>query len=380
MRIDLIITELNTGGAERCLTELALGLHARGHRVRVISLGPPPLKPRDGLLKRLHEAKIPFESLESGSIWLAPFALNRLSRMIRRDPPDVVQTFLFHANVLGTIAAKIAKVEICIGGVRVADPTPWRLRIERWAVAKMQAIVCVSQAVAEFVQQNRLCTATKRPPVVIPNGIDIARWETTYPIDWRRHDIPSDAKVILFVGRLDPQKGLERLFAAAEQVLQADPNAWLVMIGDGPLGDQCKTELEKLPGQRARRIGWQAEIAPYLHACQLLVLTSHYEGMPNVVLEAMACGKPVVCNEVEGAAELLAANLQLQCVPQGDVSGTAKAIATFLEAPELASQIGAENRNHVATHFSLTEMVQKYEQLYLEQLSQSPAGGSGSDR
>ena len=362
MRIDLIITELPVGGAERCLTEIAVGLKQRGHTPRVLTLGPPPRPPRDGLLQRLQAAGVPWESAETTSKSLAPLALNRLRRMLLRDKPELVQTFLFHANVLGTAAAAMAGVPVCVGGIRVAQPRRLRVWLERHFVRKMEAVVCVSQAVADFAKTDLAVPQAKLQ--VIPNAVDVERFAGATPVDWRRHDMPRDAAVGLFVGRFDPQKGLERLFAAAPEWLVADPRRWLVLVGDGPQREWCCAQCLQLPEQRGRVLAWQPDVAPLMQAAQVFLLTSRYEGMPNVVLEAMAAGKPVVTTAVEGVDELLRHQTERQVVPQGDVSAIAAAATYWLDHPEAAAAAGQANQAIVRQDFSPASMVDRYEQLY----------------
>ncbi|QEG40145.1 glycosyltransferase [Roseimaritima ulvae] len=364
MRIDFIITELSVGGAERCLTELAIGMSRRGHGVRVISLAPPPAPPRDELASRLEQAAVPLLSARSASSYLAPLALMRVRKLLRDERPDLVQTFLFHANVLGTAAAAMAGVPVRVGGVRVAQRRPGRLWLERRLVRKMQGLICVSRSVADFAQQYLATSDTDIH--VIPNAVDVPRFADARPLDWQTFDLPETARVVLFVGRLDPQKGLERLFAAAQRFLAEDPQAWLVLVGDGPLRSWCDQQCRSMPGQRARRLPWQADVAPLMRAARLFMLCSRYEGMPNVVLEAMAAGRPVVCNEVEGVAELLNHAPQQQCVPQGDVPALATAANHWLADEDEANRIGAANQTYVRQHHTIEAMLDGYEQLYAQ--------------
>ena len=108
MRINLFITELRTGGAERCLTELALGLARRGDDVRVLSLAPLPLPPRNELVERLLAAGIPVESCGVRRSGHLVAAVRYVRNWLRESEPDCLQTFLYHANVVGAIAAEIS--------------------------------------------------------------------------------------------------------------------------------------------------------------------------------------------------------------------------------------------------------------------------------
>ena len=363
MKIDLIITELAVGGAERCLTELASGLANRGHQVRVLTLGPPPKPPQDLLWRRLLREKIPVWSAETTTLTLAPLALNRLQRMLARQQPDLCQSFLFHANVLGTLAARMARVPICVAGMRVAQPRRFRLWLEKQALRRCDAVVCVSESVADFARRH---FAGIEPPLyVIPNGVDTGRFASTPPARWGQYGIPSQTQVIVFVGRLAPQKGLERLFAAAGQLLARDRNRWLVLIGDGPLRPWCQQQCDLLPQRRALLLPWQADVAPYIKAATLIMLTSDYEGMPNVILEAMAAGRAVVSTKVEGVSELLGSGAEGQIVDH-DCDSVVQATEALLSDPNRTESVGVANAIRAESEFGIPRMIDRYERLYHE--------------
>ncbi len=212
MRIDFLITELFVGGAEKCLTELAVAMAAGGDQVRVFSIGSLPDGERGRLVERLREAEIPVESLEAESVWAYRSAFRSLREHFWADPPEVVQTFLHHANVLGMHAATAAGIPVRVAGVRVAQPRPIRTQIERIALRRADSVVCVSRAVERFATSRLGCR--QGSTIVIPNGIDVARFASAVPMPWSQLGWPSDSQVCLFLGRLDHQKGIELVAAA----------------------------------------------------------------------------------------------------------------------------------------------------------------------
>src|SRR6185369_802758 len=118
------ITELEFGGAEQALVNLATGLNRERFSPMVYSLKPRPKN--DLLVQRLVEAKIPVHFLELRSRWQFFSALSRLTHLFLQQQPQIVQSFLFHANVVATLAAQRAKVPRMVTGIRVADPSTWR--------------------------------------------------------------------------------------------------------------------------------------------------------------------------------------------------------------------------------------------------------------
>ncbi len=171
MRIALVITELDPGGAENCLTELAVYLHQQGHHVRVLALGPPPKPPTDRLLQRLKKEQIDVH-FGSGVGWTQTFRVLRwLKQQLKEFQPDVVQSMLWHADVLCASALRGSSAR-WFGGIRVSEPRQWRWRIERWATKRMQKkCVCVSDDVMQHAISRQHIPASKL--VVIPNGIRV---------------------------------------------------------------------------------------------------------------------------------------------------------------------------------------------------------------
>src|SRR5262249_6138085 len=126
------------------------------------------------------------------------------------------------------------------------------------------------------------------------------------PADLASLGIPSGSQVLLTIGRLDPQKGLHDLIEAAGLICAKYPRAHFLLVGEGPQRVALERAIrEKGLGDRIHLAGWRADIPEILAAGYALVLSSHWEGMPNVVLEAMAAGLPVVATRVEGISELV---------------------------------------------------------------------------
>jgi glycosyltransferase involved in cell wall biosynthesis len=361
MRIDFVITELFVGGAERCLTELALGLSECGDEVRVFSLGRLPSDPQRMLVDRLEGAGIPVETASADSLLKLYPAYRRLRGWLHQSRPDLCQTFLHHANVVGSRAAAAAGVDLLVGGLRVAESRPLRCRLERSALARAQSVVCVSSAVQGFAAARLGCRPGKT--IVIPNGVDVSRFASAEPLKWSSIGWPDDSIVSLFVGRLHPQKGLELLQHQIDRLAPSGSNRRLLLVGEGPLQKRLKSWIGQIGQDRVQLLPWQADVAPLMAACRLLILPSHYEGMPNVVLEAMAAGRPVVCSRVEGSDELLS-HLPSQSFPVGDSGAMSGLVEPFLSDRQLCDEVGSNNQSRVRNDFSIAAMVDAYRSHY----------------
>lgn len=354
LRVALVITELDVGGAERQLVHLATGLDRRFFKPRVYALGSPPAAGRDELVQRLSAAEVPVEFFDAqGWRHLGP-TVQRLTERCREFRPQVMQSFLFHANVIGSVAARQAGVKAILLGMRVNDPSWWRSKVEGYVARRADRIISVSQSVALAVKQR--LRLRDEQSVVIPNGVDIDAFEAAEPADLTGFGVPPGVRPLVFVGRLDRQKGVERLLDLQPMLEATDSH--LLVVGDGPEASMLRARANS----RLHFAGWQSSVAAILAACQVLVLPSRYEGMPNVVLEAMAAGLPVVVTPVEGVREILGAD-DPQVLPFEAMQWSM--LLTRLTADALwAKQLGEQNRERVRAHFSVAAMVCQYERLF----------------
>ena len=301
------------------------------------------------------------------SYWSSWGTLRRLTRLLGRQRPDVLQTFLFHANVLGPWAARRAGLDVpIVTGIRVAErQRSWHRWVARRTAHWATRHVCVSQSVADFTAR-----ATRIDPqslMVIPNGVDVSRFEHVPATDSTSLGLAPGRRAIVFVGRLDVQKGIDALLEQLPRVFASQESHDLLLVGSGPEEPNLRRQVEKLGiGGRVHFAGRRSDVPAILAASDVLVLPSRWEGMPNVLLEAMASGKPVVAMAAEGVAEILGAESGAQLVPLGDMQVFMQKLLAVLGDPALRARFGAANRHRVAQHFALEKMVAAYADLYEE--------------
>lgn len=363
LRIALVITELEVGGAEQCLVRLATGLDRGRFEPVVYSLAPWPPAGRDQLVRSLVDAAVEVHSLEARGVRHFLPALRRLTGFLRQQRPHLVQSFLFHANVLGQLAARRANVRHAIMGIRVADPTWWRGLVERLLTRRASGVVCVSQGVADYCREQHKLTASKL--VVIPNGIDADALARIQPAELSALGVLPGRKALTFIGRLERQKDPGWLIAVARVMLPKLPQHDLVVVGEGAERKRLESAARSLSiADRVHFAGWRPDALAILAASQVLLLTSRHEGMPNVVLEAMALGKPVVATRAEGVMELLGAAADEQTAAWGDTESFAARIVSLANDPAACNRLGRVNQARVTEYFSLPAMVAAYEKLY----------------
>lgn len=373
MKIDLLITEIQPGGAERCCTQLAIYLNRKKHSVRVISIGPTPKSPHESLLwNSLLKHNIQVEFLNASKSIELPWARNKLLRLIRQSKPDIAQTFLWHANLLGAWIYPKFQVPV-VAGARVREPRSYRSKLAWTWRNRVQKVVCVSDEVATWCSKHEGFSFDKLQ--VIPNGIDP-------PTNWkdpsnRSESSNSEEKILLFVGRLEEQKGIDILLEKAPSILQALPEFQLVIIGQGSWSLRWQQWLEESSfAHRVKLLGPRSDVMDWMRRSSLLVLPTRYEGMPNVVLEAMSLGLPIACMRVEGISQLLGETLDEQSVSAQDWEAWEKLVIHLAKDPQTRKSLAIANRDRVENHFKLDIQMQKYELLYSEILGKIPGTSS----
>lgn len=364
MRIAMLITELEPGGAERAFTNLALGLTRRGHDVTVAALGARPVRP--AFTDALEQAGIPIECLGFQHAWQFPLAVWRVRDWLKSQPIDIAQSFLFHANVVAAAALFGAGIPL-VTGLRVAEPARWRHCLEGKSSASAAAVVCVSRGVRRHAVRD--LGVPRRKLRVIPNGLDLSdpRWRPP-----QASTPQAERRAWLILGRLTPQKGLDWILPRLPELLADFPDRTVQIVGDGPLRSSIDATIRSRGlTERVELRPWTADPERVLANCEFLLMPSRWEGMPNVLLEAMALGRPVVAARVEGVRELLGPAAADQTFEFGHLDGLRRVIQTHVAQPERAAVLGAANRQRVEQTFNLESMIRRYEALYAELLCRS---------
>ncbi len=360
MTVCLAITDLNIGGAEKAMVNLVLGLPRDRWNVHVINLGG-----EEPLAERFRTAGIPVHCL--GVSKRKPGrAISDFAAVLRQVRPQLLQTFMFHANVAGRFGAWRAGVPWVVGGLRVAEhQKAWHLTVDRLTTWMSLGAVCVSEGVREFsityggIPEERLW--------VIPNGVDVRPFDAAKPIDKKALGYDAADRLALFVGRLDPQKGLPYLLDAVEQVVAKRPRWKLAMTGrEGTESDWFRERVaeSQILSRHVKWFGFRDDIPALLKTSEVLLLPSLWEGMPNVVLEAMAASRAVIGTDVEGTHELVVPGETGWLVPPENAAALAEAMAQAFDSPDRTKRLGEAGRKRVEAKFTLAGTIRAYEWLW----------------
>lgn len=293
-------------------------------------------------------------------------AMMRLARFIRRERVDIVHNYLLRANVIGTLAARAARVPLVLTSKRGCHHRRGfelaGARLSNWLA---DCVTTNAAAVRAFVHEDEGCPLEKM--VVIPSGVDTDRFAPLPPADYKaRLGLSSDRLVVGIVTRMRVRKGVEEFLRAMATVRERLPNACAVVVGEVALDAPLEGLVRDLGLEgHLHLLGPRGDMPEVLSALDLFVLSSHDEGMSNAILEAMAMRKPVVATDVGGTAEVVEPGSTGLLVPPKDPAPLAEAITQLLSAPpETLTAMGARARAVAVDRFSAHAMVRQMEDLY----------------
>ena len=357
IRIGYVIGQLSYGGAERQLYELSRGLDAKRFQCFVYCLSERTFPYGD----MIREAGVEVRILKPHG----HFDLTRilkLAHLLHKDRIDILHSFLFHANGYAWPARPLAGGPHLVTSARNCQAIGWlRDWVNRLAFQRSDAIVCNGEAVRSFIGRHYRAPAEKC--AVIYNGVDLERFTPSTespPSVWR-----SGNGLVITVGRLVPQKDLELFLDAAALLTHKQAGVRFLIVGDGP----CRGALERyaarngLDGQVAF-LGERADVPELLHTADVVWLTSAWEGLPNLLLEAMACAKPVVTRDVGACREVVCHGVNGYLVPKRDAETFAQYTLGLLTNPAQASEMGRAGRKVAEEKFSLSTMIRDTAKLY----------------
>lgn len=374
LRVVLVISNLEFGGAQRQVIDLANSVDPSAMDVHVVSLSsyvPLAAGLRDSE-RRLHIVEKRFKYDTTVPL--------RLAALARRLGADVVHGYLFDAEIAVRVAGLLARTPLVVGSERNTDYRLKRIQLAAYRVTKhmVNLVVANSRAGAEF--NGRVLGQPASLYRVIHNGVDTARFQPADGGDVRQElGLQPGAPVVGMFGSFKEQKNHPLFFDAASRVAGAFPDARFLLVGDqlyaGMHGsDEYKVRVMNLVdtlGLKERCVfaGNRADVERLYPACDVTVLPSLFEGTPNVALESMACGVPVIATDVSDNATIIPDGRAGYIVPLGKPETLADRIETILRDRTLRSSMSDAAHAWVNAEFSTARLAQKTELVYREGLA-----------
>lgn len=371
IKILYIITGLGVGGAETMLYKLVRSLDRSNYTPTVISLSTV-----GEVGKEIASLGVPIHSLNMTRGSLSFAAVFRLIAILRAVKPDIVHTWMYHADLLGGVVARCVGYSNIVWSIRNNSLDPKMCRAPTRLAAKLcsmlsdiiplKIISCSKKALNVHADLGY----SRNKMLVIPNGFDLSQF---IPSKSSRQDVrqelglSSSSQLVGLVARFDPQKNHLGFLSAAKMIHNRLPHVHFLLCGDGVdnnnLALRGAIEGNKSFASRIHLLGRRSDISRIMAALDVLALSSFSEAFPNVVGEAMACGIPCVVTDVGDCAEIVGGMGAV--VRNGDMSAFAEKTIGLLELPhEERAMIGQQARERVAQEFDIRNIALLYQSLY----------------
>jgi glycosyltransferase involved in cell wall biosynthesis len=383
VRIAHVITKLELGGAQQIALETVARLdRARFHPILIA--GEPGLC--DAEAKSL--PGLEFHQVPSLTRPIRPLAdvraLIGLIRLFRRLRPTIVHTHSSKAGILGRWAARLAGVPIIVHSIHGFGLTPDQPGLLRRALCLLER--SIAPATDRFFPVSRatrrtgiaLGLFTEANSTVLPPGIDPERFRANHvnaAAVRRTLELEADRPLVGMIAPLKPQKAPVDFVRVAARVRARRPDAQFLLVGDGELRGAVEQEVAARNLEGCFRLaGWRRDIPELMKSLDVFVLTSRWEGLPRVYLEAAAAAVPVVGTRVDGAAEAVQDGVNGYLVEPGDLDALAARILELLADPPMARAMGRAGRD-LAPEYRLDDMVRRQQQEYESLLAARSAEG-----
>lgn len=306
-----------------------------------------------------------------------PLAVVELVKVLQSHRVDVLCTHGYKANILGRLASRLSGCPQ-IAFLRGWTAETWNVRfyerLERMFLRRLPWVACVSQAQARALSVGR---GSRRPPVVVPNAVLFPIAKPPVPAERQRLrqrlGLPTEGFLVGAAGRLSVEKGHRFLLQAAVEITKCIPESCIVILGEGRERSRLEAQCAELGlHQQVKFVGFQKDISPWIQAMDVLVNPSLSEGTPNVLLESMALGTPVVATAVGGVPDLVRDQEEGVLVAAGHPAGLAAAVIELYRQPEAAKRLAQNAQERVKENSPLRQRQRLYD-LYLEALGGADA-------
>lgn len=378
VRVARIITRLNVGGPALHAMLLAARLDPSRYDSTLI-VGR--VGPAEGAMHQLRPVPgvrpVMITTLEREISPLGDLVtLIRLIMLLRRYRPQIVHTHLAKAGLLGRIAARLVGTPVVVhtfhGNVLRGYFAGWQSRLflltERLLARITTRIIAISPQ-----QQREIVELGIAPPekvVEIPLGLDLQAFAERGSSQLRSElGLRADAPLVTAVARLEPIKGVDVFVEAAAAVARVRAEVQFLVVGDGAERVPLERLVDRLGlSQRVRFLGWRPDLPDIYAGSDVIVLTSHNEGTPVSLIEALAAGRAVVATNVGGVPDLLGASERGVLVPDGDIDAIGRAIGHLLSDPARREELGRRGQRYVRAHFDVARLIADIDLLYRELL------------
>lgn len=366
LKIMILTTGLAYGGAEMQLVKLAINLKKRGHEILVVSM----LQPKE-FVEELAENHIDTLNLGMQAGVPNPKAILRLARYMRKYRPQILHSHMVHANLLGRIVRMFAPVQVQISTIHSINEGG---RVREYLYRITNGLSTVTTIISEIAAKKYIDKkiVPKRKLKYIPNGIEIDSFRRDITIGKaKRIELGiSNQFVWLAVGRVESEKDYPNLIMAFNELIKSNGNCVLVIVGEGSKLDEIKElAIELGVDEKIKFLGKRSDIKDLMSMSDSFVLSSIYEGLPMVLLEASVCELPLIATDVGGNREVINDGENGYLVSKSNPMELAGKMLQIMNlGVEERLNMGNKARKYVEEKYRIEKVLDEWEKLYYENI------------
>ena len=367
LSIVMLSTSMGMGGADRQILYLARALLAKGYDLQIVSM--TPLGPM-GLEAQVQG--LPVHSLNMQRGVPDPIALLRLVNLLRQWQPQILHSHMVHANLMARVTRFLIPIPVVVTTAHnINEGGKWAEIAYRLTGSWCDLTTQVSQAGVE--RYVHIKAVPEHKIRLTPNTVDNNQFCPNLEVRQRiRQELALEEKFVwLAVGRYHQQKDYPNMLKAFAQVVSQYPDALLLIAGDALLGSDVETLANSLGiNSNVQFLGVRRDVPALMNGADAYVMSSAWEGMPMVLLEASATGLPIVATDVGGNREVVLDGESGFLVPPQAPIALGKAMLRLMELPpDRRRQMGEVGRSHAESKYSIEQIVKMWENLYRELLA-----------
>jgi glycosyltransferase involved in cell wall biosynthesis len=354
------------GGPEKTILNSPRFIKEHGYQAQVVYLCPPDPVIQASLRSRAAKLDCPLTIIEDHGA--KDFSLvGKLLKICRDQKIELLQTHDYKSNALGLLLRRFHKMHMASmlhGWTDISGRMPLYIKIDKWCLPWYEQLICVSE---DLVEECRRLRVSDRKIELVHNAIDLSAYTRWVGKDQAQRDLGVEVQggpLIGMVCRLSPEKGILEAIAMVDRFRTIGKPVQLWIAGDGPFRSEIEKEISRLGlGANVRLLGQLADARVFYQAMDVFLLNSIREGLPNVVLEAMALEVPVVATRVAGVPTLVKSGQTGWLIEPGETSELDSAVAECLEGSHTDPKVRGA-RELIENQFSFDRRMQRIAGIY----------------
>jgi glycosyltransferase involved in cell wall biosynthesis len=290
-----------------------------------------------------------------------------LLRLCRREQVSIWHGHDYKSNVLGLLLRRFWPMRLVTtvhGWVKHTARTPLYYRIDRFCLPRYEKVICVSP---DLERESLAVGVPAERCVLIENAIDLEEFSRTTSVVQakQRLGFPTDRFLVGAVGRLSAEKGFDLLLTAADRLVAEGLDLGLVIVGEGDEQPRLQALIDRMGrGERFRLLGYRSDLRGLYEAMDVFALSSLREGLPNVLLEALALEVPVVATRIAGVPRLISDGVNGLLVQPGSIEDMTEALRRLLTSPSLRERLKQAGRQTIANRYNFARRMERIRGIY----------------